>query len=42
MDKARDTFGVALQDSPELLAVDYEATEELRGELRRCRAGSDS
>ena len=39
MDKARDVYGVVLDTGPEQYAVDYKATEELRGKLKRIYKG---
>ena len=35
VDKARDVYGVVLDTGPEQYAVDYKATEELRGKLKK-------
>lgn len=37
IEKARNTYGVVLDNEPELYAVDYEATQELRQKMRKGR-----
>jgi N-methylhydantoinase B len=40
LEKARDVYGVVLDTEPELYAVDWKATEELRKQLRERQKGS--
>lgn len=42
VEKARDTYGVVLDLKPELYAVDYPATENLRAKMQAARAGVQS